>query len=327
MKKKVKLKTSKFYDYSRDGLTQGLLAMWMECRQKAKWFLQGYSSKGTSMALTYGTIGHGVLEHAYENFRTGKNKGAPSKASLRKYLSITEAQWKRENPNPTKNMLQDLETSLAFAEVILPVYFSHWAEDFKKKNWQKIEGTFKIPFTLDDGRKTFLRGKMDGMYKTKGLWLFESKFKSLINEVDLLDTLSLDLQVNMYLYAIWKKYKTLPSGVLYNVIRRFGLHQRKGESLTQFAKRCAEDLEKRPDWYFYRYEVAITEQDLLTFEKDLHGMVKEFCDWWDGSASHYRNPVSCISKYGRCWALSACSERNLGGLVKRKAVFRELEDY
>lgn len=328
MKVKVKKKaTKKFYDYERDGITQGLLVMWMECRQKARWFLQGYSSKGTSMALTYGTIGHGVLERAYENFRVGRNDGAPSKRQMGKYLDEVEAQWKKENPRPSKYMLEDLETALAFAEVILPTYFEYWKEDFKKKNWQKIEGTFKERFVLPDGRVTFLRGKMDGMYKTKGMWLFESKFKSLINEGDIVDTLSLDLQVLLYIWALWKKYGVVPSGVLYNVVRRFGLKQKKTESLKQFAGRCAEDLKSRPEWYFYRFEVAITKGDLLEFEKELTDMIKEFCDWCDGIAGHYKNPHSCVGKYGRCWALDACSSGNMNSLTKRKVVFRELEDY
>lgn len=331
MKKKIKLKkkTKAFYDYSRDGVTQGLLAMWMECRQKARWFLQGYGSKFTSLALTYGTVGHGVLEQAYEHFRTGKNEGAPSKAKVRKYLGKVEKQWKLENPKPTKMMLQDLETSLAFAEVILPVYFKYWGSDFKKKKWKKIEGSFKIPITLPDGRKLFVRGKMDGMFRVKGLWLFESKFKSMLNENDIIDTLSLDLQVKLYLWAMWKLYGhiDIPSGVLYNIIRRFNLKQRQNENLLQFSKRCAEDLNSRPEWYFYRYEVATLKKDLEEFEQELVGMLTDFCDWWDGKTPHYRNPGSCIMKYGRCWGLTACVEKSPKSLNKRSVVFRELEDF
>jgi hypothetical protein len=274
------------------------------------------------MALTYGTIGHGVLEHAYENFRIGKNEGAPSQQQVKKYLSIVEKQWKAENFRPTKYMLQDLETALAFAEVILPEYFEYWRDDFKKKKWQKIEGTFNIPF-----EDTCLRGKMDGMFKTQGMWLFESKFKSMINEGDIVDTLSLDLQVRMYLYALWKKYGVMPSGVLYNVVRRFNLKQKKDESLQQFAKRCLIDLRDRPDWYFYRFEVVVTKKDMLEFEQELIGMVKEFCQWCDGEIPHYKNPHSCLGKYGRCQYLDACANGNLGGLAKRKVVYRELEDY
>lgn len=326
IKLKMKKKSFAFYDYERDGITQGLLAMWLECRQKARWFLQGYARKGTSLALTYGSVGHGVLEHAYENFRLGKNSGAPKKAQMKKYLSLVEKQWKLENIRPNKYAIQDLEISLTFADVILPVYFEYWAEDFKKKNWQKIEGKFKIPYVLKDGRKTFLRGMMDGAYKTVGLWLFESKFKSVINEVDIVDTLPLDLQVRIYLRALWKTNLKIPSGVLYNVVRRFGLRQKQDESLTKFAARCAEDLKKRPEHYFYRFEVAAVKKDMLEFEVELEAMIKDFCDWWDGVGGHYKNPGACIGKYGRCWALDACSSGNLYGLTKRKCVFRELED-
>lgn len=326
VKVKVKKKSKKFYDYTRDGITQGLLITWMECREKARWFLKGYSSKYTSLALTYGSIGHGVLERAYENFRAGKCSGIPSTRQVRKYLGQTEKIWKLENPNPSKFMLQDLETSLAFAEVILPVYFEYWAEDFKKKNWQKIEGTFKVSYELNDGRKTFLRGMIDGMFKTRSMWLFESKFKSIINEADIIDTLPLDLQVMLYLWALLQKYKSTPAGVLYNIVRRFNLRQGKNETLKQFSKRCAQDVKSRPEWYFYRFEVAITKEDLARFDAELHEMVREFCDWCDGQTGHYKNPHSCITKYGRCWALEACSNGDMYKVRKRKVVFRELED-
>lgn len=331
MKKKIKIILKKkkpipFYDYERDGITQGMLGMWMQCREQARLFLQGYSKGGTTMGLTYGSVGHGVLEHAYENFRLGKNPGAPTDRQMSKYLIMTEKQWKLENPRPTRWALEDLEVALMFAKITLPVYFDYWKNDFKKKNWQKVEGRWKIPFILKDGRKVTLRGMMDGMFKTKGMWLFESKFLSRINEGDIIDTLPLNLQVRLYLRALWKTQNVVPSGVLYNVVRRIGLKQGKKETLKQFANRCAEDLKKRPEWYFYRFEVDNSKEDLLVFEEELHGMVQDFCDWYDGTGNHYKNSGSCIRVYGRCDYLDACSDHSTHNLIKRKVVFRELED-
>ena len=111
MKIKLKKKVKKFYDYTRDGTTQGLLGMWLECRQKARWFTQGYSSKGTSMALTYGSVGHGTLERGYENFRVGRISGIPSTQKINRYIREVEKQWRKENPKPSRLALQDLQTS------------------------------------------------------------------------------------------------------------------------------------------------------------------------------------------------------------------------
>lgn len=317
---------SKFYDPSRDGITQGLLGTWLECRQKARYFLQGYSSKGTPMAMTYGTVGHGVLQYAYEDFRTGKITGIPSRKRVVGYVSEVEKIWRKENERPSKQMIEDLETSLAFAEVILPEYFKYWSTDFTKKKWKKVEGSFKIPYKLKDGRKTFLRGKMDGVFESPGLWLFESKFKSMINEGDLVDTLTLDLQVKIYLWALYKTYKQIPKGVLYNVVRRFNQTRRVSETLKEFCQRCREDLEKRPDWYFFRFEVCTSPSDIREFEAELENMLTDFMDWWEGKSPHYRNPGSCITKYGRCWGLNACANSDYGNLTKRKTMYRELED-
>jgi hypothetical protein len=167
---------------------------------------------------------------------------------------------------------------------------------------------------------------MDGVFERTGLWLFESKFKSMINEGDLLDTLSLDIQVMLYLWALSKKYDKTPSGVLYNVVRRPGLKISQKESMPQFAKRVEKDILKRPDWYFYRFEVAIDRQDLQRWEAEFMAMLTEFMDWCDGKAGHYKNTNSCITKYGRCWGLTPCAEGAFHTLAKRKTVFRELED-
>lgn len=321
--KKV-LAQKKFYSYERDGITQGLLGMWLECRQKAKYFLQGYSSKGTPLALTHGTIGHGVLQNVYEGYRTGKIKSIPTSKEVKAHTAAVEKLWLKENPRATKGMIEDLEMSLMFAETLMPIYFQHWKEDFKKYQWLKVESAFKIPYTTADGRKTFVRGKMDGAFKNNGNWLFESKFKSMINERDLIDTLGFDTQCMLYLWALMFGYRIEPQGVLYNVVRRPGLQIKKGEALVQFANRIKEDIEGRPEWYFYRFEIAIGKEDIKRWSTTLDGMIMEFMDWCDGQLPTYPSTGACVTKYGRCWGLTACAEGNFHTMEKRPSVFREL---
>lgn len=315
-----------FYNYTRDGITQSLLGTWLECRQKARYYLQGWTPKGTPLAITNGTIGHGVLQFAYDDYRVGKLKGVPSRQYVHKIITKVEDIWRVENPKPSKQMLQDAEMSALFASVILPIYFDYWKNDFKKLEWEKVEGAFKVPYKTEDGRKTFIRGKMDGVFKRKGLWLFESKFKGMINEGDIVDTLSLDLQVYVYLWVLRRLYKMIPSGVLYNVVRRPGLKLGKAESMIAFGKRVEKDVLKRPEWYFYRFEVATSRKDLDQWAEEFEGLIVDFLDWWDGKVAHYKNSNSCVSKYGRCWGLTPCVSQDYFNLTKRKMVFRELED-
>lgn len=319
-------KKSSFYDYARDGVTQSLLSIFLECRRKAEMVLEGWTPRGTPLAMTHGTVGHGVLQLVYEDNRLGKLKGAPSTSYLNKVVGKVEKMWLEENKKPTKQMLQDLELSLMYAQAVLPSYFDFWKDDFKKLTWEKVEGAFKLPFQLSDGRKTFIRGKMDGVFKRNGLWLFETKFKSMINEGDIAEALPLDMQVLMYLQALKEIYDHNPSGVLYNVVRRPGLQLKKSESLSAFSKRVSKDVEKRPEWYFYRFEVAITKSDLEKWATCFKGLMKDFMDWRDGKVSTYPRSGACHSKYGRCWGLTPCVTGSYDTLVKREKVFNELEE-
>jgi len=321
----MKLK-QKFYDPYRDGVTQSLLSMWLECRQKALYCLQGYTPKGVSASMTQGTVGHGVLQFVYEAMSQGKLKGPPNAAYVSKVIDKVEKIWKAENPRASRQALQDLELAGLHAMHLLPIYFDYWKDDFKKLVWLSLEMDFKVPLPVKNGKIVPVRGKMDGVFKRSGVWLFETKFKGMINEGNILDTLSLDLQVNLYLWALYTLHGIQPSGVLYNVVRRPGLSQGKKETFAKFCTRLAKDINNRPDWYFYRFEVSTDKDDMRKWTAEFEPMMEEFLAWWEGLSGHYRTSNACVSKYGRCWGLSPCAENNFHNLTKRKTVFRELED-
>ncbi len=318
-----------FYDYKKDGITQSLLGTWLTCRQKALWQLEGWTKPHVSMALTYGTIIHAVLEKVYGQVQTGKLKKPPELKLIQQELKLVEKKWYVENPRPNKYSIDNLYLSLLIAETTLPIYFDYWrGEDYRSIRWHKLEQEFKIPYRLADGRSTFIRGKKDGVFGNPSLKLFETKTKSIIEEDNLVDTLWFEMQVNIYLWAMRKVYKKVPSGVLYNIIRRTGLRRKETESMPNYAKRVAEDIEKRPDFYFIRMEVKVGIKEMDQFEKELEAMVTDFCDWWDKkNIKTYKNTGMCSDKYGRCTFLELCSGENFTFYQKRKQVFNELESF
>lgn len=314
-----------FYDIKRDGITQGLLENWMSCRAKALWFLKGFVLKNPSFPLTHGSITHGVLELAYEDVRLGKLKTFPSKQQSMVYIKRIEKEWHKENPHAEKKALEFAELSLMVCEATMPAYFEYWHKDIKNMVWEKIEGNFATPFTLPDGRKTILRGAMDGVFKNPKRWLFETKTKGRIDETSLVDYLPFELQVNFYIMNLILQGGDIPRGVLYNIIRRTGLRQGVKESITQFAKRVASDILARPDEYFIRMEVAIGKDEIEFFKRECTGMITDFYNWFEGKVPHYRHTGHCETKYGRCEYLTA-ETGSMHPYEKRKTVFRELED-
>lgn len=314
-----------FYDIERDGITQGLLANWMSCRFKALWFLKGWVLKNPSFPLTHGSITHGILELAYEDIRLKRLRVHPDRKQTLGYIQKIERQWHKENPHADKKTLEFVELSLMVAEATMPTYFEWWHKDIKTISWEKIEGNFVTPFTLPDGRKTILRGAMDGVYRNPRRWLFETKTKGRISAYDLVDYLPFELQVNFYVMNLVLQGGEAPRGVLYNIIRRSQLKQGKKEGVKQFAKRVAADIIDFPEKYFIRMEVSISREEQAVFMREITGTIKDFYDWFEGKVPHYRNTGQCETKYGRCEYLTA-ETGSMAPYEKRKSVFRELED-
>ncbi len=316
-----------FYDYKIAGITQSLLQSFMTCQWKSRWSLEGWSSTKISTPLTYGTIVHGVLERVYDLIRLKKLKSPPDNILIKKLTHQVEDLWLEENPGAGSKAREELDFCLLVAESTLPSYFKYnWKEDFYKLKWRQLEQQFKIPYETKDGRKTFIRGKKDGVIGTDVLKLFETKTKSQINTNDLLDTLGFEFQVMTYLWAIKKVYKQTPTGVKYNLIRRTSLQQKVNESKKNYALRIIEDIKKRPSFYFMRLDIKITKQEMLQFEEELERIVVAFLDWVDNKMESYHNTSACIGKHGRCQWLPLCSKKDFGQFRKRKTVFRELED-
>jgi len=136
--------------------------------------------------------------------------------------------------------------------------------------------------------------------------------------------LPFEWQVNIYLTATRKLSGQDPGGVVYNLIRRPQLRQKQGESLRDFAKRISNDINKRPDFYFVRVELAVNSDDLASFHKQLEQMVGDFLDWWHGRQGHYKESPHCVTRYGNCPMLPICGRNDYTRHYKRETVFREL---
>lgn len=319
------------YDPEIDGVTNGLLQNWGGCRERARLSIKGYTKRQASFALAYGDLTHWLFQHIYEDHRKGvlplKNGSLDTSYVLRQIAKL-EAIWRKENPMAGQDALQHLELTMLLNEQLMPFYFEHWKKDFKEIKWVGLESEFKVPFEVRRQGityKTFLRGKRDGVYtEGGGDWLFETKTKSRIDEGTMQDILGFESQVNLYLVSLWKETGRVPKGVRYNVIRRPGLRQKVKESLPEFAQRLADDVVLRPNWYFMRHKMKITERELDVFVGDLEDRVWEFMHWAKGIGGHWKESSQCENKYGVCQYLSICARRDFAPFFIRDRVFGEL---
>jgi hypothetical protein len=326
---------ARFYSPERDGVTFSLLTTFKNCREKARLFLNGWASTKNSLGTVFGSLTHGVNQRMYEDVMSGKLTKVPSEDYIKAVCRKVETIWKEENPRADAESLQYLEFSMILLEALMPLYFRYWGKDFQFI-WNRVESEFKVPIEIEhpSGKiiKTFIRGKMDGSFRRRTTGrpsLFETKTKAYLGERgegDLADILPHELQANIYLIHLWWLEKVLPEGLLYNIIRRPGLRQKKKESVVKFARRVAEDVRKRPEYYFVRIQMLVTKKDLERNELELRDLVSDFILWWNGLAGHYKNSDYCQNKYGTCANLPICARGDYTGFYRRDKVFRELAD-
>lgn len=321
------------YDPEVDGVTNSLLANWGGCRERARLSLKGYVKRGASFALTYGDLTHWLLQHVYEDHRAGKlplTNGSLSPVYVKNKIATLDRIWREENPTVSPETQQQAELTMMLNKSAMPLYFEHWKRDFTEIEWVGLESEFKIPFEVTRNGityKTFLRGKRDGVFRRgKRLRLFETKTKSRIDEGTLVDILPFESQVNFYLIAMWEETGEVPGGVLYNIVRRPALRQKKNESITQFAARLVDDIQSRPLWYYLRQNMVVDAKELDRYRGELEDRVWEFMHWWRGEASHWRESSQCENKYGVCPYLSVCSRGDYAALTMKTKIFTELGD-
>lgn len=327
------------YDPEVDGVTNSLMSAWNGCRELARINLHGITSRMTGLGLTYGTIGHWILQHLYEDFRAGKmlmddDAGEVNGEYLNELFVRVAKVWHEENFGADQYALEKFEFSIMSLRRVMPFYVKHWWQrDFVETTWVGLESEFKVPFEVHRRGityRTFLRGKRDGLFiphKRKKTWLFETKFKTRIDEGLIVDILPYESQVNTYVVAGWLEDKVMPEGVRYNIVRRPGLRQKKNENAIQFAQRFEDDVMARPNWYFLRQNMLLDKREVDRYLGELEDKVWEFIHWWNGKAGHWKNSDHCENKYGQCPCISICSHRDYKAFFIRDRVFRELEDY
>lgn len=308
-----------------DGVTQSMLRDFFACRRRVALQLEGWQTRTPRSTPRFGSMTHHVLSKMYEAMRAGTEHEDLSiivNAETAKYVhkEVTKAS--------TAKVAQEIEGTGILVSMILQEYLAYWHADDVKKKWAELERVFDTPF---GGFR--LRGRWDGGYEIKPrkreeVWLLETKTKSKVSEDSLEVSLSMDFQSQFYLIAaglILPKPERL-KGVLYNIIRNPNLYRRKGENDEQYAERVREDIHKRPDFYFKRFELTFDKKQLELFAVELMMKLEEFAAFVKGDLPTYRREDSC-DVFWKCEFLEMCvSMGQTVGYKKGRVLFEELID-
>lgn len=348
------------------GITYSALSLFLQCREQFRLaYVEGWSPKKVSDAIEFGSIFHNFCEHF--DFEAFASSSTPDKILLSQIAKIRSAWFlarkaKHLTTDDTYNSL--FET----ASILFKCYARIQAN--AHLNWLVREGQFRPIVTIPRkqsalgtslpqetegaGREIMLRGKRDGVFQydqgnssgnntsssSGGLWIFETKTKSQIDEDGLLSSLGSDLQSMLYAYATEQEFQRPVSGILYNVIRRPQSRQKQGESLTAFLSRLESTILKDPDHYFFRQQVTLHTGDLDRWShRVLFPILNQLLDWWESittppctpldpwaSPKHYFNPDALYNRYGRAHLFEMLTSGNVFTYKKRRSVFPELAE-
>lgn len=259
----VPKKRAPFQDLYRDGISYSSLAKFVNCRERFRlYYVEGLRPVGTTESLEFGTMFHSLLE--------GYAQGIP-------FETLKANLMNQVRPG------NDFYTTALEVLIVFEHYIDYWKTNDRKVSYVSQEESFRETVYLPSGRKLDIKGRFDEIFRRDGgLWLQENKTKSRVEDAILMNILPYDLQTMLYCYAIKLKYKEVPKGVLYNVIRQPGLREKKSENLTDYCARVNEDIASRRDHYFIRFQIDITPENLQDFvKKTLYPLLESVCIWWE----------------------------------------------
>lgn len=336
-----KKKDEVFYDLLRDGITYSSLETWITCPEKFRLgVVEGLSALKSSVALDFGSQFHNAHDVLYSMARDGTLDVSQIEETVEMILDEMyekmEAELLAKLPRPED--LEEWKQTFESMAVTFRAYVRYYISDFTDKGlqWESLEELFKIPYTIqlpgEESVTIYVRGKRDGtfsvkdkMSKRRRVYLFETKTKAIIDDGATFDKLSFELQCNLYLSTLRQKLGgETPGGVLYNLVRRSQLRLKKTETRQEYVERIAEDIAARPEHYFQRINVAITEKDLNEWEPTFLSMLTQIYRWSRGEF-HYRNSAACNGRFGVCHFLTVCASGDKSYLKKRNFPFPELD--
>lgn len=297
-----------------DGITQSLITTFLKCKRQFLFQLNRFASDKKQKNFAFGTITHEMLDRIYAFYQ--RYHCLPKNVLIKK--------WVDHFDEDKKDWLRGEETDeiRRFKEVcfvMVTEYIKFYRDDFKPGRLLGAEDLFDIHWN-----SYRLRGKKDLRFQIKGSrWIMETKTASRIDEEELQQKIVLDFQNLFYVHCEEVESGKEVAGVLYNIVRNPGLKFK--ESISEYCSRLRVDVQKRPAFYFIRFEAPYTKADKAEFRKDLLVMLEEINTLIKSDRSKaYKNPRSCIGRFS-CSFLPACASGKLIGFHQSSSLFKELE--
>ena len=229
------------------------------CRKRCAWrHIHGLAPVEKNTNLAFGSLIHNCLETWYQHH------------DFAKVLTCINQNY----PNHLSDETERRNWQLAVA--MMRGYVKRYEpEPFEVIALEKtFQGNIVNPATGGTSRTFTIAGKVDGIVKIDGeYWLLEHKTASQLTG-QYIDRLWSDFQVTLYAWYIEQCLKTKLTGVIYNVLIKSRIKQKKGEGDSTFQERLYAKYQQ-PDM-FHRESLLISRNQFERLRYDLWELTQQF---------------------------------------------------
>lgn len=307
---------------SDEGYTQSEIGTFKACRYK--WYLSYVLRVTPKIMASYFEDG-GAFHDAQEDRGNGVDMEQIG-LNIRENYKGFIANYKGAM---TPEIIADYDKRMAMVQGMVAGYEAVYPRD--EFEIIECEDQFKVELDLKDGTTAFIRGKKDKKVMKDGEpWLVEHKTSSVINAT-YKNKLPMDQQTLTYSWADWKQHDEVISGVVYDVIKKPTIRQKKAESREDFLNRLRQSYIDGPEKHFFREDLKYSKKQLIKFEKKLITIIKLMRKAEENPKEEvYRNEGAC-SDFGGCMYKEICRKQSLKGFhmnkfFKREGKHQELDD-
>lgn len=189
----------------------------------------------------------------------------------------------------------------------------------------KHEVQFEVPLvnpkTGRSSKAHRLSGVFDGIWTgthpaAPGEWVLgEWKTASAVNE-DYMRRLEIDFQVTTYMYAASVLYKRPVRKMVYRVIKKPTIRQKKTEHVGDYGARVVLDYLDRPEHYFFEEVVTRTDGQIEEWMHQAWATHRRILQIQKGDVPAIRSTQSCLNR-GRCPYFDLCTGAVVEDTFKR----------
>mgnify|MGYP003643197353 CR=1 FL=1 len=184
-------------------------------------------------------------------------------------------------------------------------------------SWPSVqEVQFEIPIrhpvTGNASKKHRFSGVFDGVWQRGEehpdypyeIVLGEWKTASVVNN-DYIQRLEIDFQISTYMWAATTLYREPVRKVVYRIVKKPTIRQKKTESAQEYIERLSLDYEERPEHYFFEEVIERTDEQLAEWHRQAWAIHERILQIKRGGLP-IKNVQSCIGR-GRCPYFDHCT--------------------